>query len=220
MATLQDPSELVPQTQSIADVWATDASGISHEQEARWKNLIASFKKTYNSLPLYVARSPGRVNIIGEHIDYSFYDCLPAALAVDVLVAIKPVFKTEKKIQTVVKLSNTNSKKFPDRQFDVPVDETIPIDASTRDWSNYFKSGMRVALEFLKAKQGDDFQYADLEATLDGNVPPGGGVSSSAAFVCACALGIIKSHGYDMRKQDLHDISILSEQAVGVFSGG
>ncbi|KZZ94639.1 galactokinase [Ascosphaera apis ARSEF 7405] len=138
MTTLQDPNELVPETQNIADVWATEGSSISHDTQARFKNLISTFKSTFNSLPTYVARSPGRVNIIGEHIDYSLYDVLPTALSVDVLVAIKckPVTGT-KNPTTTVKLANTNSR-FEYREFDVPYDKEIEIDAASHDWSNYF----------------------------------------------------------------------------------
>lgn len=220
MTTLQDPNELVPETQNIADVWATEGSSISHDTQARFKNLISTFKSTFNSLPTYVARSPGRVNIIGEHIDYSLYDVLPTALSVDVLVAIKckPVTGT-KNPTTTVKLANTNSR-FEYREFDVPYDKEIEIDAASHDWSNYFKSALRLVLVFLKTKQGDKYVPADIEVVLDGNVPPGGGVSSSAAFICSCSLAIIKAHGYNMSKQELQDTSIIAERAVGVFSGG
>ncbi|KAI5283900.1 galactokinase [Ascosphaera aggregata] len=219
MATIQEPNELVPETQCIADVWATDGSTISQDTQARWRHLISQFKSTYNYLPDFVARSPGRVNIIGEHIDYSLYDVLPTALSVDVLVAIKPEYAKEMNATTTVKLANTSAR-FAATEFEIPADKDIEIDASTHDWSNYFKAGMRVALAFLKSKQGAEYVPANLQVVLDGNVPPGGGVSSSAAFICSCALAVIKAHGYSMTKQDLQDTSIVSERAVGVFSGG
>lgn len=120
-----------------------------------------------------------------------------------------------------MKLSNTNDAKFPAIQFSVPHDRDIDIDSAKQEWGNYFKAGLRVALKFLRERaQGKEFAPASIEAVLDGSVPPGGGVSSSAALVCASALAVVKANGYDMTKQELLDTSIVSERAVGVYSGG
>lgn len=39
----------------------------------RWADLISRFEKAYGSKPTYIARAPGRVNILGEHVDYSLF---------------------------------------------------------------------------------------------------------------------------------------------------
>ncbi|KAL1958263.1 hypothetical protein VTO42DRAFT_4771 [Malbranchea cinnamomea] len=213
-------NELVPQTQSIADVYSTDSSSSATPgEQARWNALITEFKTLYGHLPDFVARSPGRVNIIGEHIDYSLYDVLPTALRVDVLIAVKVVPTVGQ--ESVVKLANSNPK-FPATQFTVPNDRDVDIDATKHDWDNYFKAGLRVALKFLRerAPSGSPFVPASIEALVNGNVPPGGGVSSSAALVCASALAVVKANGHDITKQDLQDMAIVSERAVGVYSGG
>jgi galactokinase len=211
-------AELVPQTESIADVYSTDPSqAVAPDQQARWNSLISLFRSRYGRLPEFVARSPGRVNIIGEHIDYSLYDVLPTALRVDVLIAVKVVESPS----CVVKLANSKDDKFPAGQFTVPGDRDVEIDATKSDWINYFKAGLRVALKFLREKNTDPgFVPASIEALVDGNVPPGGGVSSSAALVCASALAVVKANGHDISKQDLLDMAIVSERAVGVYSGG
>ena len=55
--------------------------------EPRFKALKDRFKDLYGELPKFFARAPGRVNIIGEHIDYCGYAVLPAALEQDFLMA-------------------------------------------------------------------------------------------------------------------------------------
>ena len=53
----------VPKKTSLADVYPEDAL---KTQTKRWNELISTFQETYGKLPDFIARSPGRVNIIGE----------------------------------------------------------------------------------------------------------------------------------------------------------
>lgn len=218
------PQELVPQTESIADVYATDdasAASVSPEIQARWNGLVAQFAKLYGHRPDFVSRSPGRVNIIGEHIDYNLYDVLPTAVSVDVIIAVKVVPSEAPGSDALVKIANVNPNKFPTREFTVPRDTDVEIDPKKHEWVNYFKAGLLGALKFLRQKHaGASFAPASLEVLVDGNVPPGGGISSSAAFVCASALAVMKANKHDVSKQDLLDLAVVSERAVGVYSGG
>jgi len=219
---MPSPQELVPQTESIAEVYATDdasANSVAPEHQQRWSALIQQFNKQYNHRPDFVARSPGRVNIIGEHIDYSLYDVLPTAVSVDVIMAVKVVPATAS--ATTVKIANVNPEKFPTREFTVPHDTDIEIDPKKHEWINYFKAGLLGSLKFLRKERTDgSLVPASMEILVDGNVPPGGGISSSAAFVCASALAVMKANNHNVSKQDLLDLAVVSERAVGVYSGG
>ena len=53
----------VPTTKSLADIYPEDAL---ENAKTRWSNLLKGFKDTYGKSADFVARSPGRVNIIGE----------------------------------------------------------------------------------------------------------------------------------------------------------
>lgn len=55
---------------------------------------------------------------------------------------------------------------------------------------------------------------------VDGTVPAGGGLSSSAAFVCASALAVITANKLTISKTELTEIAIVAERNVGVNSGG
>ena len=214
------PQELVPHTESIAEVYATDdasATAVNPEHQKRFNGLVTQFSKSYGHRPDFVARSPGRVNIIGEHIDYNLYDVLPTAVSVDVIIAVKVVSNAGS--ESTVKIANVNPEKFPSREFTVPRDTDIEIDPKKHEWVNYFKAGLSGALKFLR-REKSSFTPASVEVLVDGNVPPGGGISSSAAFVCASALAVMKSNNHDVSKQDLLDLAVVSERAVGVYSGG
>ncbi|THC99001.1 hypothetical protein EYZ11_001552 [Aspergillus tanneri] len=216
------PQELVPQTEFIAEVYATDdtsATSVAPEHQRRFDGLVSQFTKSYAHRPDFVARSPGRVNIIGEHIDYNLYDVLPTAVSVDVIMAVKVIPSVGS--ESTVKIANVQSEKFPSHEFTVPRDRDIEIDPKKHEWVNYFKAGLLGALKFLRNKNQDgSFVPASMEVLADGNVPPGGGISSSAAFVCASALAVMKANRHNVSKQDLLDLAVVSERAVGVYSGG
>ncbi|KIW08165.1 galactokinase [Verruconis gallopava] len=203
----------VPVATSLNDIYPSDAV---EPQTARWENLLASFKKEYGHAADFVSRSPGRVNLIGEHIDYSLYEVLPMAVTVDILLAVK-VTRTEG--VSKIAIANVNEK-FPKREFEVPADGDVEIDASSLEWSNYFKAGLKGAAGLLRKKYGS-YVPVNLEILADGTVPAGGGLSSSAAFCCASTLAVLRATGEKtIGKKELTELAIVSERAVGVNSGG
>ncbi|MCJ1410150.1 galactokinase [Ptychographa xylographoides] len=210
--TMHEP---VPVTGSLDLVY--EASSIP-AQEKRWTALRQQFSSLYGHSPSFIARSPGRVNIIGEHIDYSLYDVLPMAIEADVLVAVS-TSPTSGTGPVHISIANRDSQTFKSSDFTVSGD-TVEIDASTHQWTNYFKAGLQGALSLMKTNN-PSLSPKNMSILVDGTVPPGGGLSSSAAFVCASALAIL--HANDPRpisKRELVELAIVSERAVGVNSGG
>lgn len=57
--------------------------------EEDFNNLRKHFKKKYDSEPDFYARAPGRVNLIGEHVDYCGYSVCPMAVQQHILIALK-----------------------------------------------------------------------------------------------------------------------------------
>ncbi|KAH7035244.1 ribosomal protein S5 domain 2-type protein [Microdochium trichocladiopsis] len=211
----------VPQTTALQDVYTAESLG---EQGVRWNTLLEKFQETYGTSAEFVARSPGRVNIIGEHIDYSLYPCLPMAIYPDVIVAVSSTAASDEPASTTgtykLQIANVASDRFPTREFDVPYGD-VEIDATKHEWTNYFKAGLRGALELLRKKHGQDFKPRSMKVLMDGTVPAGGGLSSSAAFVSAAALAVMFANGErDIDKKALTEVAIVSERAVGVNSGG
>ncbi|KAI9729444.1 MAG: galactokinase [Cirrosporium novae-zelandiae] len=191
------------------------------EVKPRWDNLIKRYTYLYGRRPELVARSPGRVNIIGEHIDYCLYDVLPMAITPDVLVAIstRPPPPHAHGEGVLMKVANTIPDKYPTREFLVSPEGNVYIDGTKHEWTNYFKAGLDGSIQLLR-KKNPEFLPKSMEVLLDGSVPAGGGLSSSAAFVCSTALAIMKAHGAEVTKKDLFELCIVSERRVGVNSGG
>ena len=60
-----------------------------------------------------------------------------------------------------------------------------------------------------------------MKILVDGQVPVGAGLSSSAALVCASLLAVLNAHGIeDVDKTELVELAIVAERAVGVNAGG
>ncbi|KAI9738070.1 MAG: galactokinase [Claussenomyces sp. TS43310] len=209
----------VPVATSLEDIYTPDAV---QTQGTRWDHLLSTFKSTYGHSASFVSRSPGRVNIIGEHIDYSLYPVLPMAITADALLAVSCSAEAADSSASTfkIKISNLQDEKFPKHEFDIPYDN-VEIDATVHEWTNYFKCGLRGALLLLKRKYGNAFRPKGMNVLMDGTVPAGGGLSSSAAFVSASALAVMIANGEkDVDKTELTEVAIVSERAVGVNSGG
>lgn len=179
-------------------------------QRSRYSALRLEFCKRFKRDPEFFVRSPGRVNLIGEHIDYALYSVLPMAIDRDVIMAIAT---TDSHDPTVI-IGNVDVN-YPECHFCHDQDKIVDIDASLHEWSNYFKCGYKGIFEKLNIKANKS-----LFILMDGTVPLGGGLSSSAAFVCCSALGTMVANNMSLSMGELTQVAIDSERYAGVQSGG
>lgn len=210
-------SRSVPIANALADIYPPASLAT---EAPRWNHLLTKFESVYGHPASFVARSPGRVNIIGEHIDYSLYSVLPMAITADALLAVShtPVADDAKTFR--IRIANVEDK-FEARDFEIPIDGDVTIDATKLEWTNYFKSGLRGVLGLLRKKHGAGFRPCNMELLMDGTVPVGGGLSSSAAVVSTSSLAILLANGEkEVDKKELTELAIVNERAVGVNSGG
>ena len=64
----------------LTEIYHDTNGNVKNIHEPRYKNIVSRFKSLYGVVPAFFCRAPGRVNIIGEHIDYCGYSVLPAAI--------------------------------------------------------------------------------------------------------------------------------------------
>lgn len=141
------------------------------------------------------------------------------AVTADVLLAVS--VRPRESGPSTISLTNVNSQKFKTKSFEIPDSGDIEIDSSALEWTNYFKAGLLGATKLLREKRKEFKQSVGMDILADGNVPSGGGLSSSAAFVCASSLAVMKANGEDkVDKKELVEVAIVSERSVGVNSGG
>ena len=198
----------------------------SHALVDKCPAVLEAFATTYGHSPHFIAHSPGRANLIGEHIDYSDFSVLPLPLERDMLCAVRalPVSETQ---NPSVTLTNAQPERFAGRRFDLPLDGTqVTIDPSVSDWSNYFKCGLYVAQLYLKEICPERYcskPLCGMEVLCQGDVPVGSGLGSSAAIICAVTLAVIRANmgaQYKVPKADLLRITSTAEHYVGVSNGG
>jgi galactokinase len=111
----------------------------------RWDALASSFKERFGRLPAFIARAPGRVNLIGEHIDYALFGVFPAAVERDILIACAPR-QGSNDAAGLVRAENLDGKYQP-QQF-APVQEStawsLDIVKKQLRWESYVKAGYYV----------------------------------------------------------------------------
>ncbi|KAI8807283.1 ribosomal protein S5 domain 2-type protein [Cladochytrium replicatum] len=193
---------------SVDDVY--DAK-IVEKQTNRYQQLKDTFVNRFGAAPDFYARSPGRVNIIGEHVDYSGYSVLPMAIDRDVVIAVSLNKPGDNKIV----VANVESEKYPDVEFEHNTSTVVDIDSTVLQWSNYFKGAYKAVFEKI-----DPNTFQPFRAVVDGSVPAGAGVSSSAAFVCAASLAVSTANSARLTNGDLIATAIKGEHYMGVQCGG
>ena len=135
------------------------------------EKLKAAFIQQHENEPAVIVRSPGRVNIIGEHTDYNEGFVLPAAIDKAAYIALS--LRDDDQIHlTALDLKET---------FTTTVTELKPVgDVS---WPNYLLGS---AAQFLKR----GVKLPGFNAVLSSDVPIGAGLSSSAAVECAMVFAL------------------------------
>ncbi|KAF9973615.1 galactokinase [Actinomortierella ambigua] len=185
---------------------------------ARWTEVSVAFEKLYGREPDFIARAPGRVNLIGEHIDYAGFGVLPMAIEDDCLIAV-----AVQDSDSTVKLANLDAGRYSPLEF-VPKSASegvVEINTEYHVWSNYFKAGYRGFLEEYPLEQPKG-----MLCLMSGTVPPGAGLSSSSAFVCCAAIATAHAQSTLVPEekqptaQELAILAIRSERYVGTMGGG
>nr|AAA34625.1 galactokinase-3 [Saccharomyces cerevisiae] len=184
-------------------IFSSPVRDLPRSFEQKHLAVVDAFFQTYHVNLILSLGLLGRVNLIGEHIDYCDFSVLPLAIDVDMLCAVKILDEKNPSIT----LTNADPK-FAQRKFDLPLDGSyMAIDPSVSEWSNYFKCGLHVAHSYLKKIAPERFNNTPLvgaQIFCQSDIPTGGGLSS--AFTCAGRLATIRANmgkNFDISKKDL-----------------
>ncbi|KAL8292829.1 hypothetical protein RQP46_000523 [Phenoliferia psychrophenolica] len=227
------PFESIPLRTELAKVY-TPASLL--QQGERWASLASAFEASFSTPLQKIARAPGRVNVIGEHIDYCGFSVFPAAIERDVLVAFAVPSPSAQDARpppaagrSIIHLRNVDPAFSPcELEVDLSGTGSELLIKKPHHWSNYFIAGSKGMLEFLHAHPAltnGPTPPPHVYIMVTGSVPLGSGLSSSAAITTASVVAILelagRRDGVDkVGRRDVTNVAIESERLVGVNSGG
>ncbi|KAI5700590.1 hypothetical protein M8J76_012636 [Diaphorina citri] len=175
--------------------------------------LFNCFKSMLSSKPDFIVKVPGRVNLIGEHIDYCRYSVCPMALEQNILVAFKCNENGD------LNLYNIDDQKYDDYHSTVDTFSIKVKDGKAPQWYEYFLCGIKGIQDLMK-ERGDSGRIKGLSVLVSGSIPPAAGLSSSSALVCAAVLASSIVNKLRLSRSELASLSAKAEHYIGTQGGG
>lgn len=158
--------------------------------------VLKKFEELYgDAQDVNVYFAPGRVNLIGEHTDYNGGHVFPCALTIGTYAAVRK--RADRKL-------NLYSMNFDSMGvIESSLDDLTPSDAA--GWTNYPKGVM-----WAFAGRGMEMDCG-LDIVLNGNIPNGSGLSSSASLEVVTGYFLKDLYGFDVTNVDIAKIGQYSE---------
>ncbi|MDO4766440.1 MAG: galactokinase [Eubacteriales bacterium] len=142
-----------------------------------WQDLVTRFQAEYGAAgEIRKFFTPGRVNLIGEHIDYNGGRVFPCALDIGTYAVVRP------REDYLVRFASENM------EFKNEVDIRAIEYKKEDHWTNYPKGTIKMLQDYLKEQGKDVSVIKGMDILYQGNIPNGSGLSSSASIEVLTAL--------------------------------
>ncbi|GIV15367.1 MAG: hypothetical protein KatS3mg022_0802 [Armatimonadota bacterium] len=198
---------------------------VVERKRKRLLSLLTQHLQRFGDQQVVIARAPGRVNIMGRHIDHQGGHVNMIAIDRDVHAVVG--LRDDRHVQ----LQNLQSQAFPPREF--TLDDLLPgyqpgawvefvssapvleaAAAAHGDWSQYVKAACaRLQAHFA------DHVLPGFNLTADGDVPIGAGLSSSSCVVVATMEALLHLNRFELPPEQFVDLCGEAEWYVGTRGG-
>ncbi|MDO8929118.1 MAG: galactokinase family protein, partial [Bacteroidota bacterium] len=169
------------------------------EQASRYSGLMAEFQKSYGTDDVELFSSPGRTEIGGNHTDHNYGRVLAGAVNLDMIaVAAKNATNT-------IRIKSVG---YPEFQVDL---STLAIDESQFYTSSALVKGICARMKQL------NYEIGGFDACIEGRVPKGSGLSSSASF--EVLIGAITNHLFNDGKMSAVENGIIGQWSENNYFG-
>lgn len=158
------------------------------------------FSEIYHVAPTIKVQSPGRINLIGEHIDYYGGYVMPAAIDRYIVICLGPADQSDSKVY---------SGTF-DEQIIIPANGTI--DPGNHHWKKYIIKVLEILLE-------SGYKSRPFNVALTSTIPVGAGLSSSAALLCGFVSALAEYNGWLISLEKIALIAQTTEHRLGTPCG-
>jgi galactokinase len=147
------------------------------------ESIVVHFQNEFKQNPHLIVRSPGRINLLGEHTDYNGGYVLPASINREIYFAISPRedFRCKVLSQNLGEMELFSMDKIEKRE---------------NHWSNYLKG-------VISQIQQLGLRITGFNLVFGGNIPIGAGVSSSAALETGMAFCLNELFNLQIPRLDL-----------------
>ena len=174
-------------------------SSVLKEQAGRYEALMNEFVNTYGTDDVDLFSSPGRTEIGGNHTDHQLGRVLAGAVNLDNIAV------AAKNDSSIIRIK---SKGYPEFQVDL---SDLSIDESQFYTSGSIVRGIAARLKEL------GYQIGGFDASIEGRVPEGSGLSSSASF--EVLIGAMISHFFNDGNLDPVENAIIGQWAENNYFG-
>jgi N-acetylgalactosamine kinase len=174
------------------------------------KSVSTIFEKLTGQKPQRICIAPGRVNLIGEHIDYNGYSVLPCAVGRNTVVAAGVSNSSPTMSLRISSIDDAHGQPV------VLPDSFDRIDKDSHHWSNY------VAAAFLGLRESGILLPRGIAIVVGGDLPRACGLSSSSSLVVASAMALasLRLSRQAIPPEMMADICMKAEWHVGTAGGG
>lgn len=203
----------------LSDLYGEDIDS----QKSRYLSVINKFIEKYGDKQVIITRSPGRINLMGRHIDHR-------GGGINVMATNKDqIFVSSRRNDDTVRISNVDPA-YPDRSFSIS--ETLALGSneswlsylasekvvkalkeSKGDWSNYVKSAV------IHAQFKTEYTLCGMDMVSTGNIPVAAGLSSSSAIVVAVMEALASLNCLNLTEREFIDLCGEGEWFVGSRGG-
>ena len=204
---------------TLADIYGGAAAG----QKERYIALLEFFISRYGDEKVMITRSPGRVNLMGRHIDHRGGGINVMAIDRDI------VFVTSMRPDDEVHIANIDPQ-FPERSFSIGATlgladhsdwlgylDAEPVVAALKeargDWSNYVKSSV------LRFQLESEMPLCGMNMAASGCIPLAAGLSSSSSIVVAVSEAVVALNCMNISSRRFIDLCGEGEWFVGSRGG-
>ena len=209
----------------LGETYGRDANLIEERRAAMLRLSELAAETFAPQRPFAICRAPGRVNLMGRHVDHRGGYANVMAIGMEVLLAAAP------RDDDTITMSNLEDAAFPRREFAI---SELTGDDFQRGWLDFVESPG--VARTLRSAPGDWSHYAraillrlqheigdrrlkGMDCVVAGNVPMGAGLSSSSALLVAFAQAAIALNGLEVTAGDLVELCGEGEWFVGSRGG-
>lgn len=203
-----------------------DSSELVARKCALYRGALQCFRQHFGSdRPVLLVRSPGRINLMGRHVDWQGGCCNLMAVTQEVVMAVAP--RSDDRIEA----RNVDPQTFPDVSMSLGRlvsqlnwDDWLSVvhssglvrhlRESAGNWSLYLEAAL---LRLQMAHR--DLQLRGMDMAVTGTIPVAAGLSSSSALVVASAESALALHGLDIAPQQFVNFCGEGEWFVGTRGG-